>query len=517
MRRRLLNPAKSDIGVISKHILQGINKTIAAATGVNLWRSNTAMLEWFDSLDPNKNLKFVVFDIVSYYPSITKELLERALDFADHYCEISDLDRRTIFKARESLLICDGKTWTKRNSDGLFDVPMGSYDSCEVCELIGLFLLSQIAKIIPKENLGLYRDDGLCAVEGSGPQLDRLRKKLEELFKENNLSITALTNVTVTEYLDTKLDLNSRTYRPYRKPNNEIVYIHKDSNHPPSIIKSNPLNINHRLSTLSSNEAIFNEEKHDYQEALKKFGYTHELEYRKRQPEQKKKRSRRRAITWFNPPWSAACKTPVAEMFLKLVDTSFPRGHPLHKFFNRNTLKVSYRTTKNLGAYVASHNRNTLSPKVQEEASCNCKPKFKADCPLPGNCMVQDLVYEAEVTTESTQEKKVYYGQTSGNFKKRYYEHKSAMNNENSAQATALSRYVWKLKKANKNFSIKWSVVCRAPTFTSGSKKCLLCLKEKVAIATCDPNKLLNSRTELLNKCIHVRNFELRNHKKSPP
>ena len=33
-------------------------------------------------------------------------------------------------------------------------------------------------------------------------------------------------------YLDVTFNLNDGTYKLYTKPNNEINYIHKDSNHP---------------------------------------------------------------------------------------------------------------------------------------------------------------------------------------------------------------------------------------------------------------------------------------------
>ena len=109
-----------------------------------------------------------------------------------------------------------------------------------------------------------------------------------------------------------------------------------------------------------------------------------------------------------------------------------------------------------------------------------------------------------------------YYGQTSRPFKIRFYEHKQAMKNESSTKETALSRFIWKLKNEGKNFDINWSIHARAQTYQSGSKKCQLCTKEKLAIALHDPNTLLNNRKEILGKCIHVRNFELRN-PKTPP
>ena len=38
---------------------------------------------------------------------------------------------------------------------------MGSFDGAEICELIGIYIQSILAKIISKSDMGLYRDDGL--------------------------------------------------------------------------------------------------------------------------------------------------------------------------------------------------------------------------------------------------------------------------------------------------------------------------------------------------------------------
>ena len=74
-------------------------------------------------------------------------------------------------------------------------------------------------------------------------------------------------------YLDVTFDLNDRTYKPYTKPNNETKYIHKDSNHPPSVIRQIPLSIESRLSTLSFNEKIFQVAVPLYQKTLQSSGY----------------------------------------------------------------------------------------------------------------------------------------------------------------------------------------------------------------------------------------------------
>ena len=77
----------------------------------------------------------------------------------------------------------------------------------------------------------------------------------------------------IVSYLDVSLNLNNSNYRPYHKPDNEILYIHKDSNHPPSVLKQTPTSIERRTSTLSPKETIFNQSKEIYQKALKKPGY----------------------------------------------------------------------------------------------------------------------------------------------------------------------------------------------------------------------------------------------------
>ena len=83
----------------------------------------------------------------------------------------------------------------------------------------------------------------------------------------------------IVNYLDVSLNLNNSNYKPYQKPDNEILYIHKDSNHPSSILNQIPTLIEKRISTLSSNETIFNEPKEMYQKALEKSGYRQNLKY----------------------------------------------------------------------------------------------------------------------------------------------------------------------------------------------------------------------------------------------
>ena len=87
----------------------------------------------FQSIDTKESLWFIKFDIVSFYPSITSELLTRALNFAKSLIFISQEDQDIINQARKSFLYLNNQPWTKKGQEE-FDVPMGSFDGAELCE-----------------------------------------------------------------------------------------------------------------------------------------------------------------------------------------------------------------------------------------------------------------------------------------------------------------------------------------------------------------------------------------------
>ena len=121
---------------------------------------------------------------------------------------------------------------------------MGAFDGAEVCEAVGNFLLYQLSKNYNKKYIGLYRDDGLAIFKNvSGSEAEKIKKDIQKLFNDNHLNITIQYNLKIVNYLDVTSNLSKATYRPFCKPNNEIVYIHKESNHPPSILRQIPLSI----------------------------------------------------------------------------------------------------------------------------------------------------------------------------------------------------------------------------------------------------------------------------------
>ena len=86
---RLINPAKSEVGIISKQILEKINSQVRSASGLQQWQNTQSVIDWFNSLPNRANLKFLKFDIVEFYPSITEELLAKAIQYAKTLPDIS--------------------------------------------------------------------------------------------------------------------------------------------------------------------------------------------------------------------------------------------------------------------------------------------------------------------------------------------------------------------------------------------------------------------------------------------
>ena len=230
---RLINPAKSNLGRVSKSIVDKINQKIRTATSANQWRNTQAVIEWFTKINNKEKHSFIVFDIVDFYPSISEALLNGALNYAKQFIAISDDDREIIMHARKSLLFDSNTPWIKKDGASMFDVTMGSFDGVEICELIGLFALHKLNEKFEHGNIGLYRDDGLAVFENlSGRAADKARKEFTRIFGDLGLKITIQSNVKVADFLDVTLNLSNGKYYLFSKPNNEPVYINAKSNHP---------------------------------------------------------------------------------------------------------------------------------------------------------------------------------------------------------------------------------------------------------------------------------------------
>jgi hypothetical protein len=197
---------------------------------------------------------------VDFYQSISEKLLKEALTWASDLVTITENYISIIKHARNSPLLGNGKLWTKKDgSNSLFDVLTGSFHGAEICDLVGLFILNHLGKRFGKGNIGLYRDDGLAIIKSKSARLpDKTRKELHKIFEQFELKITAEINLNVVNFLDVTFDLNNANHKPYRKPNDDPLYINRHSNHPPSITRQLSTAINKRIALLSSDEQTFN-------------------------------------------------------------------------------------------------------------------------------------------------------------------------------------------------------------------------------------------------------------------
>ena len=165
----------------------------------------------------------------------------------------------------------------------------------------------------------------------------------------------------------------------------------------------------------------------------------------------------------------------------------------------------------NMKSIINKHNKKVTNAdndiNTDNQVQCNCRNKDQ--CPLDNKCLTSSIIYNAQVTTNSAT--KNYIGLTEGTFKQRFSQHKATFKHRKYTNSTELSKYIWKLRDNNQDFNIKWTIISRARPYNNISKRCDLCLTEKLMIITANPDRILNKRSELISKCRHENKFYLRN------
>ena len=199
---RLINPAKSVVDLVNKKMWDNINNAIRKKSCLIGWQETQSVISWFNDISNKKKCKFIKFDIVEFCPSISKNLLLEAIEFAKSLTYVPQSVIDVILHCRKSFLFESGNIWIKKDEPE-FDVAMGSYDGAEICELVGLYVLHLLEKEFGSDCFGLYRDDGLGYLKNlTGPKSEKCRKKLIKIFNKCDLKITSNTNLSRTDFLD---------------------------------------------------------------------------------------------------------------------------------------------------------------------------------------------------------------------------------------------------------------------------------------------------------------------------
>ena len=89
-----------------------------------------------------------------------------------------------------------------------------------------------------------------------------------------------MTNFVEVNFFDVTFNLINGSYQPYKKSNNDLKYINLLSNQPPQILKQLTTSISNKLLRNFSVDLIFNESKHQDEDALSKSGFKTELTYK---------------------------------------------------------------------------------------------------------------------------------------------------------------------------------------------------------------------------------------------
>ena len=129
-------------------------------------------------------------DIVEFYPTISKEILENAILFVQVYIDIPEKNLPIIKHCRKSLLYNDNEPW-----------------------VVLKFIAKNHGSSLPSNKLdkqytGLYRDDGQVLLRNTSKQkTDRIRKDIIEIFNNTGFKIEIKTDLHIVDFLSIAFDL----------------------------------------------------------------------------------------------------------------------------------------------------------------------------------------------------------------------------------------------------------------------------------------------------------------------
>ena len=157
---------------------------------------------------------------------------------------------------------------------------------------------------------------------------------------------------------------------------------------------------------------------------------------------------------------------------------------------------------------INSHNLKIRKPEtITKDRTCNGLDKAK--CLLIQNCLVNNIIYKAVSTSTNPHYKEnVCFGIAQSTFKLRYSNHQRSFAFLKYKTDTELSSELWQMKKSEQTPVITWKIVRTCSPYNSNSKRCYLCLNEKMEMATSQGNNLLHKKAELIFKRRHQNKYK---------
>ena len=156
---------------------------------------------------------------------------------------------------------------------------------------------------------------------------------------------------------------------------------------------------------------------------------------------------------WFNSPFCLNVGTNIGKMLLKCKN-NFLKANMLSKVFNKNTIKISFSSSRNLKSIISSHNKQLLTPNIKQ-TECNCRVE---NCCLLGNKCILYIKLTSQITFMVS--KLCYIGLLKAFFKGRSGNlSSSSFSYKNTKNSTDLLKYVWPLKGNCRIMPIKPKIV----------------------------------------------------------
>ena len=73
-------------------------------SSVNQGRDTDSLVTWFENIKNKKKCIFMQYDIEEFYPSISEDLLKKAINYARSFIDISSDEEETIMHCQKSLV-----------------------------------------------------------------------------------------------------------------------------------------------------------------------------------------------------------------------------------------------------------------------------------------------------------------------------------------------------------------------------------------------------------------------------
>ena len=159
--------------------------------------------------------------------------------------------------------------------------------------------------------------------------------------------------------------------------------------------------------------------------------------------------------------------------------------------FIRNKVKIS--DLPNIKSIINIQNKKILcpSPTIGRRT---CNSINKPESPKNQKCLSNNILYQASISTDENSENEVYHRICETTLKLLYANHKKSFNHTNCKSDTELCNKFWKIKNSKRSLNITWGILSRNQAYNTGSKRCSLCLNEKLEIALHRSNNMCRKK-----------------------